>query len=279
MIGSRPIPRWMPLAWRRALWRFIDRHWIDNALLPAVNHARAARGMAPVVHFFEHLGARCDASIGLFPSWFAPPVPDWPAPFIEAGFPLGPTGGAAPLPAEIDRFLATGAPPVVVTFGTGMRHAGATFDSALRALRVLGRRGLFVSRHRAQIPRDLPPDVLWVPFAPFETLLPRVAAIVHHGGIGTAAQALRAGIAQLVVASGFDQFDNGARLRALGVGDVLRAAGASDRRLRRRLQTVLASTPVRDACATVARRLGDAGSTPVFLDQVEAAIASVRTPA
>ena len=63
-----------------------------------------------------------------------------------------------------------------------------------------------------------------VPYAPFSALMPRLRALVHHGGIGTSAQALAAGIPQLVVPFAHDQFDNAARLRRLGVADTLRPA-------------------------------------------------------
>jgi len=62
---------------------------------------------------------------------------------------------------------------------------------------------------------------------------------VHHGGIGTTHEALRAGVPMLVVPHGFDQPDNAARVRRLGVAAVLpsgryradRAAGALRRLL------------------------------------------------
>ena len=282
MLGSRRIPSWVPPAWRGALWRFVDRHWIDGVLLPGLDAVRAAHALAPVDRFFEHLGRVCDASVGLFPSWFAPRVPDWPTPFVEAGFPLAAASDSAELPAEIERFLADGPPPVVVTFGSGMRHAHATFESARRALLALGRRGVFVSRHRLQVPAVLSSGILWTPFASFDRLLPRAAAIVHHGGIGTTAQALRAGLPQLVVASGFDQFDNGERLRLLGVADALPARRASVRALRRRLGRLLRSTSVRVACEAAARRFEQpvsAGVSDAFVDRVAGALAMAASGA
>jgi rhamnosyltransferase subunit B len=276
MLGPRRIPAWVPLAWRRALWRFVDRYWIDNVMLPGINAVRAARGLAQVERFFDHLGASCDSSIALFPAWFAPRAPDWPTPFVEAGFPLAPVRPAAALSPAIERFLDAGGPPVVVTFGTGMRHAGESFAHCRAALSTLGHRGLFVSSHEAQRPQALPPEFVQVAQAPFASLLPRVAAIVHHGGIGTSAQALRAGIPQLVVASGFDQFDNGERLRALGVGDVLRATQASEAGLRRRLATLLASSSTRAACAAVKQQFHDAALPEAFVDPVVAAIRMAR---
>ena len=271
-LGPRRIPAWIPLSWRRALWRFVDRNWIDNVMLPGINAVRAAHRMAPAHHFVDHLGLSCDASIGLFPRWFAQCAPDWPTPFSEAGFPLEARKEPTDLGPEIRRFLDAGAPPVVVTLGTGMRHARTTFESTATALCALGRRGLFISRHHAQKPDHLPPGSLWVPHVPFADLLPLSAAIVHHGGIGTSAQALRAGIPQLVVASGFDQFDNGERLRSLNVADMLRATKATSGGIRCRLTRLLESSATRDACAAAKKRLEGGDQPRRFLDGVEAAI-------
>lgn len=55
-------------------------------------------------------------------------------------------------------------------------------------------------------------------YLPFSELLPHAAMLVYHGGIGTLAQATRAGIPQIVVPNGHDQFDNGWRIERLGIG-------------------------------------------------------------
>ena len=275
-VGRQRIAPWVPLAWRRALWRFVDRHWIDNRMLPWLNAARARHGLPGVDHFFAHLGDCGDAALGLFPAWFARPAPDWPAPFLQADFPLPPIAASALAP-ELEAFLAAGEPPVVFTFGTAMRHAATTFEAGRRALAALGRRGVFVTRHAAQLPADLPCDILRVPHAPFASLLPRAAAIVHHGGIGTTAEALRAGIPQLAVASAFDQFDNGQRLRMLGVGDMLPAKRVDARSLRRRLARLLASETTAQACAVAATRLASDRGNVSFIGAVVTAIAAQTT--
>ena len=81
-------------------------------------------------------------------------------------------------------------------------------DAAILLEGPRGRRGLLLSRHREHIPRTLPSDVRHVEYAPFSELLPRCAALVHHGGIGTSAQALAAGVPQLIMPMGHDQPDN-----------------------------------------------------------------------
>jgi len=74
-IGPLPIPPWVPMAWRRALWRHVDRRFIAGAVLPTWNAERTARGLPPLRHFLPHLQTVPDLSLMLFPDWFAPAVP------------------------------------------------------------------------------------------------------------------------------------------------------------------------------------------------------------
>ncbi len=258
-IGPMRIPPWLPMTWRRALWRWIDRRFIDPTGLPEVNAARQVAGLAPVEHFIGHFQDAPELTVGLFPAWFGAPQPDWPRPHGLGGFMLyDPAPAGEGLPHELQRFLDEGAPPVVFTPGSGHHHADRYFKHALAATRALGRRAVFLTRHRAQVPPRLPGGVHWQPYAPLGRLLPRSAALVHHGGIGTTAEALRAGVPQLVVPFAWDQFDNAARVVALGAGDSLPASRLRAGGLARRLRALLASPSVRQACTQVASRFGAA---------------------
>jgi len=110
---------------------------------------------------------------------------------------------------------------------------------------------------------------MWLAHIPFHALLPRVAAIVHHGGIGTTAEAFRAGIAQLVVPFAYDQFDNALRVKRLGVGDMLLARQLSVSRMYRQLSCLLDSEKVRQDCKTVAGKMAQSQGLSHLLDQTE----------
>src|SRR5262249_16894786 len=111
-----------------------------------------------------------------------------------------------------------GPPPVVFTAGSAMRQGHAFFAAAAEACRLMGRRGLLVTRYPEQLPSPLPEGVGHCRYMPFSQLLARSAALVHHGGIGTTAQAFAAGVPQLVMPMSHDQPDNAARVVRLGVG-------------------------------------------------------------
>ena len=99
--------------------------------------------------------------------------------------------------------------------------------------------------------------MLWLPYVPLRALLPRCAALVHHGGIGTTAEALRAGVPQVIVPLAYDQFDNAARVDgARGRRARSRAAPRARARARWRaaLRRLLASDAIRAGCARAAAR-------------------------
>jgi rhamnosyltransferase subunit B len=75
---------------------------------------------------------------------------------------------------------------------------------------------------------------------PFSEVLPRAALLVYHGGIGTLAQTIRAGIPHLVVPSGHDQFDNAWRIEQLGLGLSVPQARYRSDRAARAIRSILA---------------------------------------
>ena len=106
-------------------------------------------------------------------------------------------------------------------------HIGAGFlRESIKACEQLGHRAVLFTgspEMRATLPTPLPPSMHAVEYAPHAAVFPRAAAVIHHGGIGTSTEALRAGRPMLVVPHGFDQYDNAERLKQLGVAHTLAA--------------------------------------------------------
>ncbi len=254
-MGPLRIPGWVPLAWRLWLWRRVDAGLVDPVALPELNAVRQRYGMRPVAHFIDHIESVADASVTLFPPWFAPTPPDWPHPLQEGVFPLFDPNPADALSAELEQFLQAGDSPIAFTPGSGNLQAARWFERALGATRRLGRRAIFLTPHREQVPTFLPPDVLWQAYVPLRALLPRVAVLVHHGGIGTTAEALRAGVPQLIVPMAYDQFDNGARVEALAAGRMVAGWRARPARLAALLARMLLSEATASGCAAAAGRI------------------------
>jgi rhamnosyltransferase subunit B len=278
MVGPYRLPDWVPPSGRRWLWRWAGRTIIDPVALPEVNAARAACGLAPFATLLPDMLAVPDLSITLFPEWFAPNQPDWPQPIVRAGFPLYDPHPGAALSPELERFLADGPAPLVFTHGTANAQAAGFFRHARVAVGGLGAdgkpvRAVFLSAHREQIGPDLPASILWQEYVPLRRLLPRAALLVHHGGIGTTAEALQAGVPQLVVPLAHDQFDNGARVAALGVGASLAAAKLGDpvraAKLTRALGGLLGDPQVAARCAALRRRVASSPGMDTLCARLE----------
>ena len=268
LIGPLAIPRWLPQSWRHWLWRWADAALVDPVAVPDINAALGRHGLPPIRHFVDHIQQVPDAHLTLFPPWFAPTPPDWPRPLVEGVFALYDPNLEAELPSELAQFLRDGSAPLVLTPGSGNRQAGRWLARALQAAQRLGRRALVLTPHRAQVPSPLPPGVLWLPYVPLRPLLARAAALVHHGGIGTTAEALRAGVPQLIIPLAYDQFDNGARVEALAAGRMLAGARARPRAIAATLRRMLDSDAIRAGCARAARLA--AAQAPDLAAQVEA---------
>lgn len=270
-VENPPVPsRWVgPLShWPRAARRFVvalgDR-FADAVLAPDLDRFRAELGLAPVRHVGRSWWHSPQRVIGLFPDWFAEPQPDWPPQTALTGFPLYDERGVSPLPAHLEAFLAgaedAGNPPVVFVPGSSNRQAGRFFSAAAEACQRLKTRGLFLTRYPEQLPAPLPRLVCHAGYAPLSAVLPRCAALVHHGGIGTAGQALAAGIPQLVMPMTFDQPDNAIRLKRLGVARILTPRRFRAPQVERHLEALVGSGQARNRAAVIASRF--AGIDPV----------------
>lgn len=229
----------------------------DLALTPALNRFRAEFGLPATHHVGRHWWHSPQRVIGLFPDWFAAPQADWPPRAVLTGFPLYDEGEVSPVSPALHAFLdeaaEAGDPPVVFAPGSSNRQAGRFFAAAAEACHRLRRRGLLLTRYPEQLPATLPRGVRHAGYAPFSSVLPRSAALVHHGGIGTAGQALAAGLPQLVMPMTFDQPDNAVRLRRLGVARILPPERFTGARVARNLDLLFKSEAGRRAAAVALR--------------------------
>jgi UDP:flavonoid glycosyltransferase YjiC (YdhE family) len=207
-------------------------------------------------------------ALGMFPEWYGPPQADWPPQMQLTGFPLFDGRQGNELPASLMQFCGAGSPPVAFTFGTGMAHPADLFRSALEACRRLGVRGIFLTKYRDQLPAALPSTVVHHSFAPFQKLFPRCTAVVHHGGIGTVAEAMAAGLPQLICPIAFDQTDSAVRTKKLGAGDWLAIRARDGRRIADAL-TRLMTLETRSRCRVTAERLKNSDALELAAKRIE----------
>ena len=221
-------PKYTPRFALRAVWKALDHYKLEPMARQTLVKICAQLAVPPpAANSLFDACMHSPSGMALFPEWFAPRKADYPANMYYAGFPRYQLDAQENLSAALSAFLAQGSPPVVVTLGTGMAHASTQFSVLQDALRQTDLRAVFLSHQPDQLNAQAGESAqfFYCHYAPFSLLLPRCSGIVHHGGIGTSAQALAAGVPQIIQSQGHDQFENARCLAALGVGQrVARAA-------------------------------------------------------
>lgn len=155
--------------------------------------------------------------LALFSSILAKPQLDWAANTVITGFTFyDGSQDRTELTPELKQFLDAGEPPIVFTLGSAaVLDPGNFYQESIAAAKQLNRRAVLLIGKNTP-PKNLSEDILAVSYAPYSQIFPHACAIVHQGGIGTTAQALRAGRPTLVMPYSHDQPDNAARVERLG---------------------------------------------------------------
>ncbi len=261
-------PRWL----KSLMYRLAGRFLVDPIVCPFLNPWRRELGLPPIKGIMRWwnspYGILC-----LFPDWFAKPQDDWPPGVMQTDFPLWNHQVAQTLSADVETFLQAGEPPIVFTPGTANQHGRDFFQAAVQSCQTLNRRGLLLTPFTDQLPANLPDSIAHFAYVPLDLLLPRAAAFVHHGGVGSTSQAMLAGIPQVLMPLAHDQFDNAARIQKLGIGDSIPAPRFTAPRLTVALQRLLDSEGVAQSCRQVAERLASRDGLRRSADAIEERVA------
>ena len=230
-----------------------------------LGRASTAKWVAPVERLRAEMGMEGEhpmfegqfsphGNLALWSRHFAPPQRDWPISTTATGFCFYDADGYDGQTEDDWRYWVTqGAAPIVFTLGSSAVYDAGEFwhRSAEYATRLRSRAVLLTG---ASTGIDWPDNVLEVSYAPHSEIFPFASLIVHQGGAGTTAQALRSGAPQLVMPYAHDQPDNARRIRKLGVGRSI------SRRLYERGSrgdfALEIMNEARDDCAGYSRELG-----------------------
>lgn len=212
-----------------------------------------------------------DVNLGLWSPVLRGPAPDDPPHGVICGFPWHDgSHHELRLSADIERFLGDGPAPLVFCLGTAASHSAGDFhEQAAAAAAKLNRRAILLVGRGVEPPRSLPAGVMAAPYAPFSLLLHRAAAVVHHGGIGSTAQALRSGRPQLVIPHAHDQFNNALLAHRLGVARMLARHRLTVPRLTRELDRLLSDPSHATRAAEVGPRISSEDGARVAAEQLE----------
>ena len=240
---------------------------------------RAELGLPPVANPLFEGQFSPYATLAMYSKFLGDIQPDYPTNCQITGFAFydSQKGGKAELPDGLKRFLAEGPPPLVFTLGTAVViEPGDFWRRSLQIAKKLGRRAVLVgaSSEGPELglrPHEtLPKWAYAVQYAPHSLIFPHAEAIVHHGGVGTTAQALRSGRPQLIVPYMGDQPDNAARMVRLGVARSIAPGGYSPRKAAAEIHALLSYPTYGQTAAQIAPSVAAEDGAAAAADIIEA---------
>jgi UDP:flavonoid glycosyltransferase YjiC (YdhE family) len=275
-----------------ALLRDLTNARFDAALLAMVKKVtdpwtapfqqlRRELGLPPVINPLFEGQFSPYATLALYSRWMGELQPDHPVNCDITGFAFYDTPAGAPtqLPEDLKRFLAEGPPPLVFTLGTALvNDPGDFYERSFRTAEMLGRRAVFLGLDGAlgdnahAVRRSLPSTMIGAGYVPHSLIFPYAEAVVHHGGVGTTAQALRAGKPQLITPFAGDQPDNAMRMCRLGVARQLAPNVYTPRRAAASLAALTRDRSVTLKAGEIGRSVAAERGAAVAADLIEAQV-------
>lgn len=190
--------------------RHIFREWRQMLDLPPL----------PITGFYDYLYQLKMPQIYAYSPTVVPKPADWPDRFVVSGYWfLDQTEKFIP-PVELSNFLEEGLPPVYIGFGSVVgKNTRRLTETVLDAIKHSGQR-FILSKGWGGIETHLANDkkIFVVDEIPHDWLFPKMKAVVHHGGAGTTAAAMRAGVPSVIVPFSGDQPFWAERVRISGAG-------------------------------------------------------------
>ncbi len=219
-----------------------------------LNIYRSELGLAAVAKPLQWWNSP-DAILAFFPEWFSPRHRDTPAQLQYVGFPLFDTWDSNWQSEELDQFLASGEPPLVFSQSTNAREDRNFISISIEAAARLHRRAVLLTTLPEQLPHPLPDHVRYFGFVPLSAVLPRSAAFIHHGGMGSLSQGIAARVPQLTMPQILDQPNNCHWLGKLGVSRQINVDEYQVDRVTEELRFLLTSEKTRQRCSELAELL------------------------
>jgi sterol 3beta-glucosyltransferase len=217
-------PKWLPLG---GIVNYLSTKLFNqlffNLLLPSINRCREdLLDLRPLTRrdywSLDSPGSPTPLIYGYSPV-VVPKPPDWSGNQHISGYWFLDTARDYQPEKTLLDFLVDAPPPVYIGFGSMVDHEREEITQiVIGALREVNQRGILLGGWSGLGSRDLPDFIMQIHEVPHEWLFPKMAAVVHHGGAGTTATGLRAGVPSVIVPSFGDQFFWGWRVHELGAG-------------------------------------------------------------
>lgn len=243
--------------------------------------------MAPINRFrkkvraspLRDLGSMLSSKMVLIPvsPHVSPPNPEWPEHVHMTGYWSARSPESWTPPPDLEAFLEAGEQPVAVSLGAMSLSGEYTRQAAmitLEALRMAGLRAVIQGWDEALAGVSLPPTIYHAGSLPHTWLFPRVRAVSHHGGFGTTASGLAAGIPAVVIPHIIDQTYWAQKVTELGVGpQYIHRADLNAERLAEAFRQAVGNDEIRQKAAALGRCIqSDPDGVRVAVEWIEKAI-------
>lgn len=210
-----------------------------------------------------------DQKLAFYPNWFNTHTNHFLTSPHTSDFVFYPQDDQQALSSELLDFINSGTPPIAFTFGSYVSTRSDLFHMASHVCKQLNVRAIFLTKYKQQLPNPLPTHVFHASYVSLQKLLPKLRLFVHHGGIGTLAQALRAGVPQLTCPMAYDQFDNAKALEQLHVAQTLPMDEITEEKLFLLLQQILQNQCIANNANTLATHRFNGAGVERLCEQVE----------
>jgi UDP:flavonoid glycosyltransferase YjiC (YdhE family) len=215
--------------------------------------------------------------LALFSELFGRRQPDWPKQTEITGFCFHDVNPDVEIPIELTRFVDSGAPPIVFTLGSSaVWVARDFFEESIKAAKLIGRRAVLLIGDERNLPHALPEGIMALDYLPYQTLLPRAGAVVHHGGVGTTSHGLLAGVPTLIVPFAFDQSDNAEHALKMGTSRTLYRDKYEAPRVANELEELLRRPSFARRALEVSQRLKQENGPVRAADLIEGVLTGTR---
>lgn len=209
-------------------------------------------------------------TLALFSSVLGKPQADWDNNTVITGFTFydGNQEQSALNPG-LKHFLDHGEPPIIFTLGSAaVISPGDFYLESIKAAKILKCRAVLMMGKNPP-PKGLTQDIIAVDYAPYSLIFPYAKAIIHQGGIGTTAQALRAGCPTLIVPYSHDQPDNAARVQRLGTSRTIKRENYSAKLVAKELSQLVTNPDYQTKAKSIAQKIKAERGVSVASDAIE----------
>ncbi len=260
----RPMPSFVHRATLNLARAFMS-HWLEP-----FKEFRRGIGLDPNVDpiFVDKFSSTLH--LAMFSRAIVRPQADWPTATLQTGFCFYDESDRTELEPELIRFLDSGDPPIIFTLGSAaVLDSRDFFEVSAAAARSLGKRAILIYGRDQPRPEAAGDGIAAFEFSPYSLVFPQAACVVHQGGVGTTAQALRAGVPQLIMPFSHDQPDNAARCRRAGVAEIIDRDRYTPESAEKALQRILDETSYRSRAVEVKRLVDGEAGTETACDAIE----------